>query len=148
MTPEKRRTSARFMSHVSKSDDPNGCWEWTGAVSNKGYGRFNFRGVNTQAHRVSFILAVVDIPEGEQVCHKCDNPKCVRPSHLFLGTNSDNQQDSVSKGRHWQIKKQFCRNGHPFTPGNTYLRKSYKNGRICKICANAQSKATYKRSKI
>jgi hypothetical protein len=123
------------------------CWNWTGALSDKGYGRFMLDGRNSHAHRVAYMLWVGEIPEGLSVCHKCDNPRCVRPQHLFVGSNSDNQQDSVSKGRHWQVSKTACANGHPYTEDNIYYRKGSKRGRICKICANRQSKETYERTK-
>jgi hypothetical protein len=138
-------TELRFLKFVEFI--PYGCWNWTGALSTKGYGRFSFRGKNCFAHRVAYEIWIDKIPAGLFVCHRCDNPKCIRPSHLFLGDNSDNQQDAAKKVRHWQSKKTHCVNGHPFSKDNTYYRKSYKRGRICKTCANRQSKETYERTK-
>ena len=76
------------------------CWEWQNATNNIGYGMFRFDN-NTMrtAHRVSYELYNGPIPPGMCVCHKCDNPKCVNPKHLWLGTNKDNHDDMVSKGR-------------------------------------------------
>ena len=85
----------RFWDKVDKSGD---CWVWRG-VSGNGYGQFWNNGKNVGAHRFAYSLANGPIPNGLFVCHHCDNPKCVRPSHLFLGTNSDNIVDSVVKGR-------------------------------------------------
>lgn len=85
----------RFWSHVDKSGD---CWIWTAATSSDGYGHFSLFGM-TRAHRISYLLEVGSIPNGMFVCHHCDNPKCVRPDHLFLGTAKDNTHDAIKKGR-------------------------------------------------
>lgn len=85
--------------------EPNsGCWLWMGAITRGGYGHIRKRVNNvnkmTRAHRVSYELYKGPIPEGLQVLHTCDNPICVNPNHLFLGTNQDNVDDKVSKDRH------------------------------------------------
>ena len=77
----------------------NGCWEWMGGRNRFGYGSFNI-GRITFAHRASWILHESDIPSDMLVLHKCDNPGCVNPKHLFIGTNQDNTRDAVKKGRH------------------------------------------------
>lgn len=87
---------ARFWSKVHRSE---GCWEWTGAHSACGYGQLRSRGVTYYAHRVSMQIAGVGLDESTWVLHHCDNPPCVRPDHLFLGTPKDNSQDMNSKGR-------------------------------------------------
>lgn len=83
-----------FWAGVKKTD---GCWLWTGYINPKGYGEFTRRHI--RVHRFSWELANGPIPEGLNVLHHCDNPPCVRPDHLFLGTQNDNVQDMVTKGR-------------------------------------------------
>lgn len=84
-----------FWLRVEKSD---GCWNWTGKLV-KGYGSFRLKGVSGRANRVSWFLAHGNLPKELHVLHKCDNPKCVRPDHLFLGTHLDNMRDMVEKNR-------------------------------------------------
>ena len=76
-----------------------GCWEWVGSRTPKGYGKVHFKGRTKRAHRISYELAHGPIPNGLTVCHTCDNPPCINPAHLFLGTNADNRRDMMAKGR-------------------------------------------------
>jgi hypothetical protein len=80
---------------------PGECWEWTGALDPKGYGHKKRHGTNV-ASRVVWIEVFGPISDGLEVCHHCDNPPCVRPSHLFLGTYKDNAQDMLRKGREYR----------------------------------------------
>lgn len=78
-----------------------GCWEWSGyRCPKQGYGYIAVDGSKLRAHRVSAMLYKGGIPQGACVCHHCDNPSCVRPSHLFFGTRSDNMYDMYAKNRH------------------------------------------------
>lgn len=76
-----------------------GCWNWLGNCQNNGYGRLKFRNVRSLAHRVSWQVFRGEIPKGMCILHSCDNPRCVNPDHLFLGTKDDNNQDMIEKGR-------------------------------------------------
>lgn len=93
------KVAARFWTKVRRpaSDE---CWPWTGALSTKsGYGRICVDGRVVNAHRVAWALTHGPIPEGMDVLHRCDNPPCVSPDHLFLGTHADNMRDRKQKGR-------------------------------------------------
>ena len=86
----------RFEAKFTKGD---GCWEWTAFKDQCGYGRFSFAGRSASAHRVAYQMYVDEIPDGLCVLHRCDNRRCVNPTHLFLGTNTDNIHDCMNKGR-------------------------------------------------
>lgn len=84
----------------------DGCWEFTGAHCTTGYGRIYYEGSLQLTHRVSWFLTYGGIEEGLCVCHKCDNPPCCNPEHLFVGTHKDNETDKKSKGRTVQGERQ------------------------------------------
>jgi hypothetical protein len=88
----------RFYAKVHIPQDADACWEWRSILS-RGYGRFLVNGRMRRAHRVAWELAHGPIPDGMHVCHSCDNPRCVRVSHLWLGTIADNMADRDRKGR-------------------------------------------------
>lgn len=78
---------------------PSGCWHWIGSIDVNGYGRIGSNHKTIKAHRLSYEVNIGKIPNGLLVCHRCDNPPCVNPNHLFLGTIKDNNDDKISKGR-------------------------------------------------
>lgn len=86
----------RFWSYVEKTD---GCWIWRGGTFAGRYGQFRVGAKKMKAHRVSWLLTGQHINDGMILCHRCDNMRCVRPDHLFLGTHGDNAKDREVKGR-------------------------------------------------
>jgi len=90
---------ARFWSKVVRTSDPDGCWLWGDSCNAGGYGHFTLRGRWYRAHRVMYELVFGPIPQGKVVCHRCGVRSCVRPSHLFVGSQRDNIRDAVGKGR-------------------------------------------------
>ena len=83
----------------NRTDRSNGCWIWLGAKVTDGYGEIMVNGKQIRTHRLAWELTNGSIPKGMCVCHRCDNPSCINPKHLFLGTNNDNIQDRIKKGR-------------------------------------------------
>ena len=88
----------RFWNKVNTAG-PNGCWTWTAGCTRKGYGVFKLDGATEMAHRTSWMFEHGPIPDGLFVLHHCDNPPCVNPDHLRLGTHADNMRDRNEKGR-------------------------------------------------
>jgi len=126
----------RFLFDEKYIPEPNsGCWLWTGATHPKGYPRMTARGVTFPATRFSLQMHTGESGDGFQCCHRCDNPYCVNPEHLFWGTRSDNQQDALKKGRpnSSRLPKTHCKRGHAFTPENTKIVR-HVDGHVFKHC--------------
>jgi len=90
--------AGRFWDKVQKRE--SGCWEWTASKANKGYGAFGIGGIVVKAHRVAFLWSGGVVPSGLYLMHSCDNPACVNPSHMSVGSKADNNADMCRKGRH------------------------------------------------
>ncbi len=121
----------------------SGCWIWMGCVDKKGYGDIERHGKKAKAHRVAWELANGRaVPDGLLVCHSCDIPSCVNPSHLWLGTNQQNLADAGRKGRlsinHHHGIKTHCPHGHPYDELNTLRYPS--GGRKCATCQRSRDR--------
>jgi len=101
-------TIDRFFSKVDKTSNPNGCWDWLGLKHPFGYGRFCANKQIYLAHRLSYIIAYGPITSSQCLLHKCDNPQCVNPEHLQIGTRRENARDRDKKNR--TTKGQQCYN--------------------------------------
>lgn len=128
------RTSGDAERLLSMVEKTSGCWLFQG-TSLRGYGQFRYMGKTQLAHRASYMLFVGPIEPGLYVCHKCDVRSCINPDHLFLGTQSDNMKDCVSKGRNFVPKhnllKLFCPKGHSYSGDNLILNGTWRR---CKTC--------------
>lgn len=114
-----------LFARADRSGGPKSCWNWK-LSCNKGYGQFNFNGMKL-VHRLIWCAIHGRPPIGMCVCHKCDNRKCINPAHLFLGTQQDNLEDMLSKGRN---AKGAMLPNTVLTPRQVrYIRKQYKRGR-------------------
>jgi hypothetical protein len=123
-----------------------GCWEWTGARTKWGYGRISWHGHVERVHRVVASLVLgLELTDERVVCHRCDNPPCYNPAHLFVGTLSDNTQDMLAKGRAKAGAKpsERCKNGHLMEEARIW-RGRFKAPR-CGVCRNAAQREYYHR---
>jgi len=141
----------RFYRHVDEGmtspahmDTP--CHEWTGTIGTGGYGQFSLDGATTRAHRFAlFGVQARNVSPKIFVCHKCDNPRCVNPEHLYAGSRCDNEQDKVARGRHPEHKKTHCPQGHEYSQENTRVTG---NRRYCRACARSIAARTRRLRKI
>lgn len=126
-----RPLEARFWEKVAISD---GCWEWNAYRQGPGYGIFavgaGHRGKTVKAHRMAWTLTHGAIPEGMSVCHRCDNPPCVRPDHLFLATHDENMLDKAVKKRAYASPRDKNPAAKLTTEQVETIRKRYALGHI------------------
>lgn len=110
----------RFWAKVDRSGE---CWNWTAATNAAGYGKLSVggRGRTMDAHRLSFLIHFGPFDRRLFICHRCDNPRCVNPAHLYAGTAKQNSRDMVNRGRQrCPAREQTrCKYGHEFTEENT-----------------------------
>lgn len=134
----------RFHQKVNSSGGHDACWPWLGTTDGRGRGLFWLEGRHQRAPRVAWSLHHgLPFPSEKLACHTCDNPICVNPAHIFVGSMSENITDAVNKGRHkanaehsgWQKHKTHCKRGHPLDGDNLYTNSH--GGRGCRICQRA-----------
>jgi hypothetical protein len=141
---DKRPIQDRFWSFVDRTSH---CWLWKGATNGRaGYGIFYVtHGVRRAAHRFSYELANGALGDGLHVCHACDTPSCVNPSHLFAGSHADNMRDCFAKGRNPGNRygdRACCKHGHPY--GENPPRRPDR-GRRCLTCERARPRSPRRR---
>jgi len=114
----------KFTSRIEKLHGEDACWEWTGPLNHSGYGRYynSVRGKREGAHRASYRFHFGSFDESFEVLHQCDNPKCCRPDHLFLGTQADNMKDMAAKGRGTTGKSPWIK-GRKASPESVAIRR-------------------------
>ena len=128
------------------SPEPNsGCWLWIGATQRKGYGAIRFDGKFIAAHRVSYTVFRGKIPDGLELDHLCRVHCCINPDHLEAVSHSMNVHRGKSPSAN-NARKTHCKNGHAFTPENTYIKPS-GDGRECRICKRTLKVRWWKRVK-
>lgn len=145
-----RYTDAQYIERIKSkvTITESGCWEIAGfqhklrnvKSHTKGYVLFSYRGTQQMAHRLVYRLFVGLVPDGMQVCHKCDNPPCVNPAHLFLGDQIANMRDMAAKKRN-KAGRTHCIRGHELSGNNIIVRPTAGGVRRgCKICLKLHHK--------
>lgn len=139
----KKTIGERFLEKVDRRGEDD-CWLWLAGTSAGGYGLFFNKG-RIMAHRFSYQLHRGTIPQGLRVCHSCDNPPCVNPKHLWLGTPKDNTQDMMNKGRFVCRKRvSKCKRGHDLS---IYGMPRDDGQRYCRKCRQIVDKVRHARRK-
>lgn len=152
----QRTIAERFADYVLP--EPNsGCFLWEGSTDRKGYGQLRVaRNVLKYATHIALELEGRPVPDGMNACHHCDNPICVNPDHLFIGTQKDNTDDMLRKGRAsrppvakpGQGMKEFCVRGHPLSGDNLYYPPGNSRYRACRECLRIRKAAQNAKLKL
>jgi hypothetical protein len=127
----------KILASVTVTD--KGCWEWTKWRNPQWhYGEVCYRGKNWRVHRLLWTITKGDIPVGHVLCHRCDNPPCCNPEHLFVGNDADNVLDRMRKGRDHHSNLTECPHGHPYSGDNLIVDN--RGFRHCRTCTAARQK--------
>jgi len=141
----KKNLMERFELHYIP-EPMSGCWIWTDTNNGHGYGLITVKGQRKMAHRVAWELYRGPISEGLQANHKCDVRFCVNPNHLYLGTQAENLEDCITRGRmRKHAPPSRCPRGHEYTPENSY--RTQNSGLRCRICRSNDGRIRYYRLK-
>src|SRR4051794_23315069 len=151
MGRNRKNPIQNWWSKVAAGDE---CWLWTAGKDQDGYGKLAIghggrQQTHTRAHRFAYETFVGPIPDGYVVCHRCDNPPCCNPAHLFVGTPDENNDDKLAKGRGAKVwglpltrsQQTHCIHGHEFTDANTYIDR--RGFRSCRTCRRDAAKRYY-----
>lgn len=128
----------RFWSLVLKKSSQE-CWEWQGTKTSYGYGDMKSYPGERKTHRISWTIHNGQIPKGMIIRHSCDNPPCVNPAHLLIGTHANNVADKMARKRHPLQKRNHCPHGHPYEGRNLYISPKTK-ARVCRTCIKPYKK--------
>jgi hypothetical protein len=141
--PLAPRFARRFWDYVDKSGD---CWIWTGPTNRKGYGWWSGGGTRGLAHRLALAASVPCPDDALLACHHCDNPPCVKPTHIYWGTEADNARDVMERGAvvNQNVLKTHCKRGHPLAGDNLRIVGASRS-RQCHICSNKRSREWQRR---
>lgn len=135
-------TAAERVALYSEPEPMSGCVLWAGAVSKTGYPVFRAERKQWRVNRWVLRAKIGrELLASEQACHRCDTPSCINPRHLFVGTNSENQYDSVAKRRHRQARKGSCPKGHPLRGENLILERRPQGSGLCRRCRACRNAA-------
>lgn len=143
---EAKDAMQRLLARV-RIDEQTGCHEWLGAKTDKGYGSVRVCGQTLPAHRVFFIAAKGEIPQGLCVDHLCRNRACCNISHLEIVTVRENSARGIGRAAH-AIRTDTCKRGHAFTDENTYWVAGPRGGRRCRACNRASANYRRKRDNV